>query len=228
MAAGRTPAGRRNRSRLPRPTARRIRRRSPGSGRWWHQGFRSAAASRPDDPSGRRSFCPPGQARGQALSRRLLVRGGFFSPSPCLRWGQATGGRLAAVAAVQPELTFQFRDARPQFRYQRLLCGDNRFRRRRAGWCRGGCFRRIQIRWRRHWELESCRDSRVKCRSTVCYLGSYGQPRVGSSERGGRVNAWAMSGCYRHRDLTIYQRRQPPPRQPQPPPITTSGPYAYG
>ena len=109
--------------------------------------------------------------------RSPLLRGPFSTPNHIFQ--PVAGWRFAAVAAIQPELAFQFGDARMLHRYQFtqlgvlcLECRDNGLRRGRIIRRRAGVFVRIRRPRRRHGELDSCSESRVKRLSESAYLGS--------------------------------------------------------
>ena len=133
----------------------------------WHRAFRFKLNVLRDGLSARRRSA-------LTISRKLLTpRGLLFQP--------ITGWRFSAIAAVQPKLTF----AAPRSAHSAPL---SRLATRRflpvvprptlpdaprplssMDWL----LRAIRWRRRRHGELDSCPESRVKRRLSIRYLGSY-------------------------------------------------------
>src|SRR5208282_5828833 len=120
---------------------------------------------------------------GMALLSARLFAGRFAQASRARGFlvQSVAGRRFAAVAAVQAKAAFQFSDAGSERRDDLPLravlfqqCRDDLAKRRRlAGRCAIiGVGMRIG-RWKRHRELDSCPESRVKRRSAARYLGCY-------------------------------------------------------
>src|ERR1035437_3860943 len=119
-----------------------------------------------------------------ALSAGRLARGLAQALRAWRLLQPIAGRRLAAVAAVLAKLALQLRDAACQRGNQflqhldlYLLCRDDLLRRRKGGRSSVINWLELGIRWRRHEELDSCPESRVKPLTDPDYLGSYDLPR---------------------------------------------------
>src|ERR1035437_8287395 len=163
-----------------------------------------------------------------ALSAGRLARGLAQALRAWRLLQPIAGRRLAAVAAVLAQLALPRVDAACQRGKQfllhldiYLLCRDDLLRRRKGGRSSVINWLELGIRWRRHEELDSCPESRVKPLTARDYLGSYEWLRYDRAADGGgkgvgrhrfrgdhQVSGYPGSRLARHfRDLQILADR---------------------